>query len=120
MSFNKNVAIQLVYISRGFFDGVVDPTLYDRYAIHADIHTGDIGIVMDLYSYAEFVETLLLNYSDEQYRGVFQYEVSEQLGLWLFEHPDEFADNGISSAFQEHAQQTIIAWFHPTTSSTSN
>jgi hypothetical protein len=104
-------AIQAVFLSNGFFEAQLaqpEPSA----ELHSGIHGGQIGIVADLCSYADFIEDVLEKYTViEDWPGVFQYEVSESLGAWLYEHPDEFTNDGVGSAFKEHATKAIEEWF---------
>ena len=104
-------AIQAVFLSNGFF-GAQQAQPEPSGQLHADIHGGQIGIVADLCHYADFIEGALEKYAAvEDWPGVFQYEVSESLGAWLYAHPDEFTEGGVGSAFKEHATNVIEEWF---------
>ena len=109
----ENSAVCLVYLKDGF---VLEGDKFenrDKYEFQADTHGGHIGIVSDLYAYAEWIEEHLeTHYKDAQdWCGVFHYEVTEDLGKWLFENPDAFLDNVASPEFIAHATSAISRWF---------
>ena len=117
--------VQLVFLMDGFNaacrramkDHEVDTgeRLYEQ---HADTHNGYIGIVSSMAAYAYAVydaldEYILANYFDNaEYPGVFEYEVTEELGAWLFANPDAFTED-FSQAFIDQTKAKIEAWFNP-------
>ena len=84
----------------------------ERYQEHAGNHNGYIGIVWAMTRYAEAVEACMREYEDagHDFPGVFEYDVTEELGKWLFRHPDWFTDVP-SAQFDIHMRNTIRDWF---------
>lgn len=95
MNHSHNTAIQLVYLVDG-----ITPVLAAHHK--ADQHTdhpikasgGHIGMVNDLLPFAEIVATYQADadLKGAEYPGVFEYEVTEQLGGWLADHWVSFGD----------------------------
>lgn len=89
------------------------------YEQHANTHNGYIGIVSNMAAYAYAVcdaldEYILTNYFDNvEYPGVFEYEVTEELGAWLFTRPEAFTEGRTSPQFKSQAKAKIEAWFNP-------
>jgi hypothetical protein len=106
-----------------------DHITLDQMEEHAARHSGMVGCVMDLYYYAAWLDQAISDLYKEDETiwdkspGVFEYEVVEELGQWLFLNPDDFQDGpGVTSAFVAQANQAIRNWFdkepQPTESST--
>lgn len=106
---DKATAVNLHFLIQGFEDEqevniIRNP---EKYEYHADLHGGYIGIVADFFEYAEWIEGHMSDYYDDQdFPGVFQYEVVAPLGSWLFNNPDTNL-----RGFIIHASTTIAAWF---------
>lgn len=98
-------AIQLNYLMAGFNAQREDSTLYQY---HSDLHGGHIGITVDFYDHALVVAQLITErLQDPQgFPGVFEYEITEDLGKWLFEHPD-----ATQGEFEAHARHIVHWWF---------
>lgn len=113
--YRANVAITLAFLVTGFeaahcaalASGV--GTLPEQ---HAETHGGHIGIVANLYDYAEHIEDCISLQNSSDFPGVIQYEVIEPLGKWLFNNPDAFTEYP-SDLFLDHASNTIDRWFNP-------
>lgn len=95
-----NTAVQLVYLIHG-----IEPILAAHF--NADQHTdhpitatgGHIGMVNDLLPYADIIATYQADadLKGAEYPGVFEYEVTEQLGAWLANHWVSFDDTLLTS-----------------------
>ena len=108
---NQEVAICLVFLMDGFNHEhgfkFGNGAAASKYGVHADAHDGYIGIVSDFAIYAEWIEEFLSdNYRTQDFPGVFHYEVTEELGKWLFNHPD-----ATPQQFFGHAAFEIDEWF---------
>ena len=117
--------VQLVFLMDGF--NAAYRELKDRevdtgerlYGQHANTHNGYIGIVSNMAAYAYAIgdaldEYILANYFDiVEYPGVFEYEVTEELGAWLFTRPEAFTEGRISPQFRSQVKAKIEAWFNP-------
>lgn len=123
--------VQLVFLMDGF--NAAYRELKDRevdtgerlYEQHANTHNGYIGIVSNMAAYAYAVydaldEYILANYFDNaEYPGVFEYEVTEELGAWLFTRPEAFTEE-VSQTFIDQAKAKIEAWFNPVSKGTQS
>lgn len=124
--------VQLVFLMDGFNaacrramkDHEVDTgeRLYEQ---HANTHNGYIGIVSVMAAYAFALEAaldeyILANYfAIVEYPGVFEYEVTEELGAWLFTRPEAFTEE-VSQTFIDQAKAKIEAWFNPVSKGTQS
>lgn len=119
--------VQLVFLMDGFNAACKDRAYVslaervannDLHTRHSDTHNGYIGIVSNMAAYAFALEAaldeyILANYFDNVvYPGVFEYEVTEELGTWLFNNPDAFTEE-VSQAFIDRAKAMVAAWFNP-------
>lgn len=108
---NHNIAVALVYLMDGFDaehqrDNAYNEYDSETYKGHADLHGGHIGIVSDLYAYAEWIELYVLSFGEQDFPGVIQYEVYESLGEWIFQHPEKSYEE-----FKAYAKTAIDHWF---------
>lgn len=79
-----------------------------QYEEHNDYHGGHTGIVFSMYSHACWIENYLAtNYPAQDFPGVFHYEVTEELGKWLFDQPPTHTN----ATFAAHARPLIDEWF---------
>ena len=111
----KHTAVCLAYLKDGFVQEGDKPGNKANYESHANVHGGHIGIVNNLYIYAEWIEEHLSAHyygrDDIEWPGVFHYEVTEELGEWLFDNPDHFNDERVTFDFVAHATPVISRWF---------
>ena len=109
-----SAAIQLAFLMDGFNSCHQWKFAKDSYEGHAAAHNGYIGIVSSMEQYAEVVYEMLLKAEREDFHpGVFEYEVTEELGKWLFNHSEHFRDTFVPLEFSTYACQTIQSWFNP-------
>lgn len=108
-----NIATCLVFLMDGFNDqhghmfGSKCGELNETYEHHSTNHGGYIGIVVEFFRYALAIETYLAErYTIQDFPGVFHYEVTEELGAWLFHHPAASHEE-----FHDHMCQAIKKWF---------
>lgn len=101
--------IQMVYLMEEF-DA---ETTQEIYSIHADNHGGHIGIVSSMYEHASTIVYLLNQQNTQDFPGVFEYEVTEELGRWLFNNPEHFSTGSVSNEFYRYAKGQIQSWFTP-------
>jgi hypothetical protein len=117
-----SAAVQLAFLMDGFNQSRTDCGLQaqDTYEVHSGNHGGYIGIVCDMYDYAVLVDQELDNYCNEYYEkhgtetnypGVFEYEVTEEIGKWLFYHPEHFSSSAASEAFAAETFRRTRFWF---------
>lgn len=94
----------------------------DTYETHSENHNGYIGIVESMEAHAEFVDQALDDYITAyfvlrrvfpNYPGVFEYEVTESLGEWLFNNPDCFDSGVVTVNFEIEVVNQIKSWFEP-------
>lgn len=92
-------------------------TIFDA---HADVHGGEVGIVMDLYYAACVVEAYISSLEAvnpelwDRGPGVIEYELISELGRWLFEHPEDFGDSVTSMcSFASYMKPLVHTWFYP-------
>ena len=84
----EEAAIHLVYLVAGVDKVLLAHRIKERLTGEDEepaiiISVGHIGMVNDLYVYAEAVATYLMRRAGADYPGVFEYEVTESLGEWL-------------------------------------
>lgn len=86
----------------------------DKYETHVVDHNGYIGIVEAMQQYGQVVHELMSREStDREFPGVFEYEITEDLGKWLFAHPEHFNDMFVPLEFNTYALGKIRSWFTP-------
>jgi hypothetical protein len=113
----RDIATFTTYLWQGFDEAhkSAEGEHKDLYEEHSGRHSGQIGIVMDLYYYANWIFEFMLAFNPHDeliYDGVFEYEVVEGLGSWLFYNPDCFEDGPeVSKNFEEFASEIIPKWF---------
>lgn len=110
----RDIAVAVAYLWQGF-DKTACIQPRSEYELHAAIHGGALGIVSALWRPAYIVEQIVNKavVAGTEFPGVIQYEVYEELGSWLFDHPAalEYPSNG---QFEGHAQSVITTWFERT------
>lgn len=113
-----SAAIQLAFLMDGFNQShkwqFGHGAEGDKYETHADAHNGYIGIVADMEQYGQVVHELMSREStNHEFPGVFEYEITEDLGKWLFAHPEHFNDMFVPLEFNTYALGKIRSWFNP-------
>lgn len=113
-----SAAIQLAFLMDGFNQSHKCQFGHgaegDKYETHADKLGGYIGIVEAMQQYGQVVHELVSRESiDREFPGVFEYEVTEDLGKWLFAHPEHFNDMFVPLEFTTYALGKIRSWFNP-------
>lgn len=103
----------------GGFDGGRDEETYE---VHSSNHGGYIGIVDSMEKYAALVEWAVEAFKTTHFKhfhkelelpGVLEYEITEELGKWLFYHPEHFSDSEIPMAFEIEILRRLAQWFYP-------
>ena len=110
----RNIATYTTHLWVGGFEGESGPS----YEHHAGRHSGMVGIVMDLYYQAVAIHQHIVALEQECPElwntniGVYEYEVVESLGAWLFDHPDAFSEGPHASvAFNQELERATNEWF---------
>ena len=86
--YGRTVATQLVYLVTGIDTVLQTHRVRVRLTGEDEDHpitagSGHIGMVDDMYPYAEAVVAYIDSRMDQDFPGVFEYEVTETLGTWL-------------------------------------
>ena len=85
---HDDVATQLVYLVAGIETQETKYRVTQRLLGNDDTHplmasSGHIGMVCDLLPYAKAVSARLATQAAQEFPGVYEYEVTECMGIWL-------------------------------------
>lgn len=104
-------ALTAIYIATGFDNSHKLDS--DKYETAAERHGGHIGIMDNICTVAEAITTWIGSQSRNE-PGVWEYEVAEAIGVWIFFHPE-----ATNEEIFNHAIKVTEEWMHPNEKSTS-
>lgn len=118
---HDDVATQLVYLVAGVERETTKYQVTQRLLGKSEDHAilaggGHTGMVADMLPYAKLISSYLASLAEQDFPGVYEYQVTECLGIWLAKAAEEqnggiFPVPAMAAQFKEQLLKLSIEFF---------